>query len=268
MRASTLRLRVLYRSISTIGHSGPLFQASPLRTSSPTTGLPISDGLSVIGTDPAKLLRTLDRHRRAWSITVTDNTKVQAAIANIAEDAWNDIDDTQSGFAHVAETTYVGGARRKNHRRTVRLVVRRTRLADTAQARLFPTWRNHSFITNRHDLDTIEADQFHRQHAIVELAIRDLKDGGAEHIPSGHYRANAAWFACATIAHNLNRWAIIFGEHEPVNNRTLRTRIIAVPAVVVNRSGRRTLRMPTRSPWQQDFNSMLTNLRSLPGPAG
>lgn len=215
-----------------------------------------------------ELLRTLDRHRMAWSITVTNNTKVQAAIANIAEDAWTDIDYTIAGYAQVAETTYVGGGRRKKDRRTVRLVVRRTRLADTAQARLFPTWRHHSFITNRGDLDTVEADQFHRQHAIVELAIRDLKDGGAEHIPSGHYPANAAWFACAVIAHNLNRWAAILGEHEPVNNRTLRTRIIAVPAVAVNRSGRRTLRMPTRWPWQHDFNNMLTNLRALPGPAG
>ena len=107
-----------------------------------------------------ELLRTLDRHRMAWSITVTNNTKVQAAIANIAEDAWTDIDYTQSGFAQVAETTYVGGGRRKKDRRTVRLVVRRTRLADTAQARLFPTWRHHSFITNRHDLDTVEADRF------------------------------------------------------------------------------------------------------------
>ena len=215
-----------------------------------------------------ELLRTLDRHRMFWSITVTNNTKVQAAIANIADDAWIDIDYTQSGFAQVAETSYVVGGRRKKDRRTVRLVVRRTRLADTAQARLFPTWRHHSFITNRTDLDTVEADQFHRQHAIVELAIRDLKDGGAEHIPSGHYPANAAWFACAVIAHNLGRWAVILGEHEPVNNRTLRTQIIAVPAVVVNRSGRHTLRMPTRWPWQHDFTTMLTNLRARPGPAG
>ena len=74
-------------------------------------------------------------------------------------------------------------------------MVRRTRLADTTQARLFPLWRHHAFITNRDDLTAVEADAFHRHHAVVELAIRDLKAGGAEHIPSGHYPANAAWFA-------------------------------------------------------------------------
>ena len=122
--------------------------------------------------------------------------------------------------------------------------------------------------TNRHDLDTIQADRFHRQHAVVELAIRELKDGGAEHIPSGHYPANAAWFACAVIAHNLARWTLLLGKQEPVNNRTLRTRIVAVPAVAANRSRRHTLRFPSRWPWQHEFNTVLKNLRALPGPSG
>jgi hypothetical protein len=215
-----------------------------------------------------ELLRTLDRHKMTWSITVTNNRKVKAAIAAITEDAWADIDYTRGGYAQVAETVYTGGGPLKKHRRTVRLVVRRTRLADTAQQALFDDWRHHSFITNRTDLDTIEADQFHRQHAIVELAIRELKDGGAEHIPSGHYPANAAWFASAVIAHNLTRWTITIGKHQPVNTRTLRTRIIAVPAVAANRSRQHTLRFPARWPWQHHFNTVLANLRALPGPAG
>jgi hypothetical protein len=203
-----------------------------------------------------------------WSITVTNHAKVKAAIASIPDDAWVDIDYTLGGYAQVAETSYEGGGPLKKNRRTVRLVVRRARLADTAQARLFPEWRHHSFITNRTDLNTVAADRFHREHAVVELAIRELKDGGAAHIPSGHYAANAAWFGCAVIAHNLARWTVTLGGHEPVNNRTLHVRIIAVPAVAVNRSGRRTLRFPTRWPWSGDFATMLTNLRALPGPAG
>lgn len=114
----------------------------------------------------------------AWSITVTNQAKVKAAIASIPDDAWIDIDYTLGGFAQVAETTYLGGGQRKKHRRTVRLAVHRTRLADRAQARVFPEWRHHSFITNRADLDTTAADRFHRKHA-----VRELKDGGAAHIP-------------------------------------------------------------------------------------
>ena len=64
-------------------------------------------------------------------------------------------------------------------------MVRRTRLTDPAQARLWPDWRHHAFITNV-ELPTVDADQFHRHHATVELAIRDLKEGaGLDHGPSG-----------------------------------------------------------------------------------
>ena len=117
-----------------------------------------------------------------------------------------------------------GGGRRKKDLRTVRLVVRRTCLADQAQQALFATWRHHSFITCRTDLNTVEADWFHRNRVVVEMASRELREGGAEHVPSGHYSANAAWFACAVTAHNCSRWAVILGQHEPVNNRTLRAR--------------------------------------------
>ena len=52
----------------------------------------------------------------------------------------------------------------------------------------------------------VEVDAFHRRHAVVELAIRDLKEGaGMEHVPSGHFSANSAWLQCAVLAHNLIR---------------------------------------------------------------
>lgn len=215
-----------------------------------------------------KLIDALNRHRIAWSITVTANTKIREAIAQIPNDAWIDIDYTTSGTAQVAETIYTVGGRGRATMRTVRLVVRRTRFTDTAQLRLFPDWRHHAFITNRHDLTAVEADTFHRHHAVVELAIRDLKAGGAEHIPSGHYAANAAWFACAVIAHNLTRWTCLLDNQTTVTSVTFRTRITAVPAVVVNRSGRHTLRMPTHWPWANTITRLLTTMRSLPGPAG
>lgn len=210
----------------------------------------------------------MNRHRIAWSITVTSNTKIKATIEAIPDDAWQEIDYTTGGVAQVAETVYTVGRRGSRKLRTVRLVVRRTRFTDTAQLRLFPDWRHHAFITNRDDLDMVEADQFHRHHAVVELAIRDLKAGGAEHIPSGHYAANAAWFACAVIAHNLTRWASLLADQPTITSVTFRTRYTGIPAVAVNRSGRHTLRMPTRRPWADTFTELLSATRALPGPAG
>ena len=148
------------------------------------------------------LIDRLNTHGVGWSITVTNHTSIRAAIAAIAEDAWVDIDYTIGGQAQVAETVVtVGRGRTKRKIGQARLIVRRTRLTDPAQASLWPDWRHHAFITSDNDTDMTAADEFHREHAVVELAIRDLKEGtGLEHVPSGHYHANAAWLACAARA--------------------------------------------------------------------
>ena len=214
-----------------------------------------------------KLIDALNRLEVRWSITVTQHQAIRAAIATIPDTAWADIDYTIGGTAQVAETNYTTGSGRRA--RTVRLVVRRTRLTDTHQARLWPDWRHHAFITNV-ALDAVGADQFHRNHAIVELAIRDLKEGaGLEHCPSGHYSANAVWLHCAVLAHNLTRWTTILGNDGPaMNTRTVRTRLIAVGATLVNRSGRSTLRLPLNWPWADEFTTTLNALRALPAPSG
>ena len=142
-----------------------------------------------------------------------------------------------------------------------RLVVRRTRLTDTAQQRLWPDWRHHAFLTDL-DGDAVSVDAFHRHHAVVELAIRDLKEGaGLDHVPSGNFHANSAWLQCAVLAHNLIRWTAIIGDvrvdDELTVARTMRTRLITLPGRLVNRSGIPTLRLPDRWPWATTFNTAL-----------
>ncbi len=157
---------------------------------------------------------------------------------------------------------------RSTNTRRLRLIVRRTRLTDPTQLELWPDWRHHAFITNL-DTPVVAADQFHRDHATVELAIRDLKEGaGLEHCPSGQFFANAAWLACAVLAHNLIRWTVRLGDVHPDDQltvaRTIRTRLIALPGRIVNRSGKHTLRLPTRWPWADTFPTALTRLRAIP----
>jgi hypothetical protein len=155
---------------------------------------------------------------------------------------------------------------------TRRLVVRRTRLTDKQQLKLWPDWRHFGFLT---DLDgtAVEIDQFHRRHAVVELAIRDLKEGaGLEHVPSGNFHANSAWLQCAVLAHNMIRWTAIAGkvrvDNQLVVARTLRTRLLAIPGRLVNRSGRPILRMPTNWPWATAFTTALDALRGLEPATG
>jgi hypothetical protein len=214
-----------------------------------------------------RLIDALDRHKVLWSITVAQQPAIRTAIAAIPDTDWIDIDYTLGGKAQVAECDYTTGRGKKQ--RTVRLVVRRTRLTGK-QAQLFPNWRHHAFITNV-DLDAVAADEFHRNHAVVELAIRDLKEGaGLEHCPSGHYSANAAWLHCAVLAHNLGRWTCLLGDPDgpALSHRTMRTRFIAIAATLVNRSGKPTLRLPLNWPWAPQFTATLTALRALPTLTG
>ena len=129
-------------------------------------------------------------------------------------------------------------------------------------------WRYHAFVTNI-EMPTVEVDQFHRAHATIELAIRDLKDGaGLAHCPSGNFWANAAWLACAVLAHNLVRWTTRLGGLHPDDEltvaRTIRTKFLTLPGRVVNRSGRHTLRLPARWPWRGAFLIALERLHRAP----
>jgi Transposase DDE domain group 1 len=211
-------------------------------------------------------ITTLKRLNVRYTMAVRTSVKtVAAAIATIAEDAWADIDYPDGGQAQVADTTYTTGAGRRQTPR--RLVVRRTRLTDSAQQRLWPDWRHHAFLTDLTD-DAVTVDAFHRHHAVVELAIRDLKEGaGLDHVPSGNFHANSAWLQCAVLAHNLIRWTAILGDirvdGELTVARTMRTRLISLPGRLVNRARRPTLRLPARWPWADTFTTALTMLRLL-----
>jgi hypothetical protein len=208
----------------------------------------------------------LNRLNVRYTMAVRCATKgIADAIAAIPEAAWQEIDYTPDGQAQVADFAYTTG--KGNKAVTRRLIVRRTRLTGRAQQRLWPDWRHHAFLT---DLDgtTIDVDKFHRHHAVVELAIRDLKEGGGlEHVPSGNFHANSAWLQCAVLAHNLIRWTTILGnargDNQLIVARTTRTRLLALPGRIVNRAGRPTLRLPTRWPWANEFTTALRSLRGL-----
>jgi len=216
-------------------------------------------------------IKVLNRHQVRYTMAVRCGTKgIAAAIAAIDETAWVDIDYTLGGQAQVAECAYTTGTGK--HRVTRRLIVRRTRLIETAQQRLWPDWRHHAFLTDLTG-DAVEIDRFHRHHAVVELTIRDLKEGaGLEHVPSGNFHANSAWLQTAVLAHNLIRWTAHLGGvrvgDELTVARTMRTRLAAIPGRLVNRAGRTILRLPTRWPWADTFTTALDTLRLLrPAPA-
>ena len=204
-----------------------------------------------------KVIDACGDHDVRFSITVRSTKAVVAAIERIDDAAWVDIDYTDGGRAQVAETKL--GTRR--------LIVRRTRLTGK-QAQLWPDWRHHAFVT---DLlaDAVTLDAQHRGHAVVELAIRDLKNGaGLNHCPSGKFNANAAWLVFTALAHNLLRWVARLGLnlHGFVVAKTLRRRYLTLPGRMTRTGRIDTLALPTRWPWRDTFLAALTRLRALPPP--
>lgn len=192
-----------------------------------------------------------------YSIGVRVTKPVAAAIDAIPEQAWRRLDDyPETGEAEIAETTL--GADR--------LIVRRVRTLDHQQ-QLFATWQHFAFITNRDEpLELVERE--HREHAVVELVIRDLKDQALAHFPSGRFNANAAWTVIACLAHNLHRWSGLIGlrERRPSRARTIRRRLLELPGRLTRSARRWTLHLPARWPWQADFLAALARIRALPLP--
>ena len=204
-----------------------------------------------------KVFEYLQKMGWQYSIGVRNIPAVQAAVATIDEASWQNIAYPQGGQAQIAETTYGGR----------RLIVRRTRLIG-AQAELWPDWRHFAFLTNRtQDITIVEAE--HRDHAVVEQVIADLKDQALAHFPSGDYDANSAWTVLAAIAHNLLRWTQLLGLPRTTTRaaRTLRRWLLSVPGRLTRHARGWTLHLPARWPWHGDYLNALNRIRALPAAA-
>jgi Transposase DDE domain group 1 len=208
----------------------------------------------------AATIGRLRAHDVRFSITVRQTKPVQRAIAAIGEAAWTTIGYSPDALAQVAETGFRGD----------RLIIRRVRNT-CDQQQLFPTWRYHAFVTDRPGT-AVELDVDHRRHAVVELAIRDAKQGaGLNHHPSGKFFANAAWLVLVCLAHNLLRWTATLGlgvRDELVVAKTLRRTLLALPGRLTRSARRWRLHLPARWPWAHSFTMALARLRCIPHPGG
>ena len=96
-----------------------------------------------------------------------------------------------------------------------------------------------AFITDRAG-EMLELEADHRQHAVVENVIRDLKCGLAlNHMPSGKFGANAAWLALNVMAHNLTSWMGRLAGFAIACLKAWRLRFFALPGRLVEHGRRR-----------------------------
>ena len=195
-----------------------------------------------------------------FSVTARMDPAVTAAITSIPEGAWTAIkypraiwDDQLRAWvsdAEIAEIPYTAFTSRKGQAITARLIVRRVRdlnkKAAAGQGELFPAWRYHPVFTDS-PFALVQAEEQHRDHAVVEQVFADWTDGPLAHLPSGSFAANAAWLTCAAITCNLLRAAGCLASrfHARARGATIRADLIDVAARLARRGrGQLTLHLP------------------------
>jgi hypothetical protein len=213
------------------------------------------------------VLHTAVKFNVQFSVTVTQDKKIRAAIEAIDEAAWQPIpywlSTPEVSGADVAETGYTAFSGKDAV--SVRLIVRRVRPTPGSQLALFTTWDYHAFVTNREG-NFLELEADHRRHAIVEQRIAELKSAGLAHLPSSHFMANAVWLSLTVMAHNLGKAVgrLAGPDLETATAATLRRKVFTVPGRLVSSGRRLTLRLPESWPWATAIQTAIENIQAIP----
>ncbi len=245
-------------------------------------------GLITVRADSAyyahDVLAAARRGGARFSVTVRMNNAVVTAISGIPESAWTPIrypnaiwDQDEQRFisdAEVAEVEFTAfTSRRKAEHITARLIVRRVKRLNPksvpqGQGELFSVYRHHGIFTDS-PLVILQAETTHRDHAIVEQAIADMKSGPLAHLPSGQFSSNAAWLVLAAIAFNLMRaaGAIASVFHAKASTATIRRHLIAVPARLATSARRLVMHLPTNWPWWDSWQGLFNTACGPPATA-
>jgi hypothetical protein len=256
-------------------------------------------GLLIVRADSAfyaeSIIAAARRAGARFSVTVRQTPAISRRIAEIPAEGWTSIDYRSTIFdpeigdwvsgAEVAEIGYTAfTGRRRDQQVSARLIVRRVRrlnpdhhgpgarhlagrLSDE-QLELFAAYRYHAIFTDS-PLDTLAAEAAHRDHAVVEQVIADLKASALAHLPSGDFAANGAWVACAVMAYNLTRaaGALAGSIHAKARTATLRTRMINVAARLARSARRLVLHLPRDWPYEPGLDDLLRAALHDPDPA-
>lgn len=218
-----------------------------------------------------------------FSLSTGINPSITDTIGSIPDADWVDIDyphpieDPDTGelisAAQVAEVAYTAfTGRRKSEQVTAWLLVRRVRRenpqAIQGQGELFAVYRYHPLFTDN-PAPLVQAEHCHRQHAIIEPTIADLKASALAHLPSGSFQANNAWLTLAAIAHNLTRAAGVAASpaHARAETATIRAQLIAVPARIARSARRAVIHLPRAWPWESAWQRLFATAHGPPTPA-
>ena len=141
------------------------------------------------------MITTAPPLQRATRRGQQDHEKWARSSQRCHSQLWDEDEQRWVSDAEIAEIGFTAfTSHRKSEHVTARLIVRRLRRLNPAtahvpagQTELFAVYRYHAVFTDsREPMPAAEAT--HRDHAIVEQVIAELKNGPLAHLPSGRVR--------------------------------------------------------------------------------
>ena len=219
-----------------------------------------------------------------WAITAAD----EQAIRLLPAAAWHaavDQDGAVQQDKHVAEITHLL-SRAACWPAGLRWTARRTKPSRRQMPNLTAFekatgWRYSIIVTNipgtgitgvpgSHHPQFI--DVLHREHAVVEDAVRAGKAMGLRNLPSKTWVVNCGWVLAANIAADLSAWCRLLGLYDcddlkDAEPGTLRYRLWHLPARLARHARQRVLKLSRTWPWKDAFLTCWQRLCALPAPA-
>ena len=200
---------------------------------------------------------------------------VHDAIHTVPESVWQpalDADGEPRDAADVAELTGLVDLTRWPA--GMRLVVRREKPHPGAGLTLFEQadgWRYQAFVTNTTTGQLGFLQARHRAHARVEDRIRTAKDAGLGRLPSREFAINQVWVQIAALAADLTCWLQLIALHDApdlarAEPKTLRFKMLHVPAQYTRGGRRRRIKIPTGWPWAAHIAVAFTRIAAIPAP--
>lgn len=211
--------------------------------------------------------------RLSYSIGFTIDEKIQHAILQVPERAWQqayDGDGQARDGAWITEITDMLDL--AAWPKGMRVIVRCERPHPGAQLRStdIDGHRFTCFVTNTQQGQLADLDLRHRRRARAEDRIRCAKDTGLRNLPLHDFNQNQIWCEIVALACELLAWMQMLALDGPARRwepKHLRLRLLHIAGRLVRGGRRLRLRLAATWPWATTITTAITRLQALPAPS-
>lgn len=197
-----------------------------------------------------------------FAITTDKDEAVKAALSLLDEADWQRINvspDPDDDEAYVREWTCESVHTMNESEHAYRIIFLRK---ERRQGDLFEGVYTYGAILTNRDMPLEELIAWHRKRCNCENHIKELKYGfSLNSLPSADFFVNALYFRIQTLGYNLLsalKHIKLPETWRPFTLKTLRFRLLAVPALVVKHAGRLWLKINRAHPYLPILKPLLT----------